>query len=370
MKIGYEAKRIFHNTTGLGNYSRDLIRIMTIYFAENQYILYNPKQGKVDRLKADNKIVFEKSPQSFVAKKLSSLWRRKWMTKDIVKAKIEVFHGLSGELPLGLPKTNVKSVVTIHDLIFMRFPDLYSSFDRKMHYKKFKQAAEDANIVVAISEQTKRDIINFLKIDASKIKVLYQGCAPAFKENHTTEYKSKVLEKYKLPKEFILNVGTIEPRKNALNIVKALKDLDYNLVLVGSGGKYKEKVKAFVEENNMEHRIFFLEGLALKELASLYQSASLFVYPSVFEGFGIPIIEALYSKTPVITSTGSCFAEAGGAHSVYVKPNDTDALKKAVVTVQENEQLSVEMIEKGFKFAQQFNDEQIAKNWNELYKTL
>jgi glycosyltransferase involved in cell wall biosynthesis len=370
MKIGYEAKRIFHNTTGLGNYSRDLIRIMETYFPDNQYVLYNPKQGKVARLKIDNKTIFEKRPQSFLTQKLSSFWRRKWMTKDVVADKVEIFHGLSGELPLGLAKTNLKTVVTIHDLIFMRFPDLYSSFDRKIHYKKFKQAAEDATVVVAISEQTKHDIITFLKIDAHKVKVLYQGCAPAFKENYTTAYKAAVLKKYKLPQKFILNVGTIEPRKNALNIVKAIKELDYNLVLVGGGGKYKEKVKAFVATNNMEHRVFFLEGLQLKELASLYQSAFLFVYPSVFEGFGIPIIEALYSKTPVITSTGSCFAEAGGTASIYVKPNDIMALKEAIIAVQENEQLSVDMIEKGFKFVQQFNDKQIAKNWNKLYTTL
>lgn len=370
MKIGYEAKRIFHNTTGLGNYSRDLIRILASFYSDNTYYLYNPKQGKVNRLQVDNKTVYERRPQTFLWKKFSSLWRQKAVVNDLLKDKIEIFHGLSGELPLGIEKTPIKTVVTIHDLIFMRYPELYSSFDRKMHFKKFKHAAEIADVVVAISEQTKRDVVTFLKIDAAKIKVLYQGCAPAFKEQYSESFKKNVLSKYKLPKDFILNVGTVEPRKNALNIIKAIKETTCNLVIVGSGKKYLDEVKEYVAKYNMANRVFFLQGLALKELAALYQQASLFVYPSVFEGFGIPIIEALYSKTPVITSTGSCFAEAGGAASYYVNPLDYKELELAINTIQENKTLRQEMIEKGFKFVQQFNDEQIAKNWNELYNSL
>ena len=370
MRIGYEAKRIFHNTTGLGNYSRDLIRILAAFYPNNKYLLYNPKQGKVKRLVPDNTIVFEKRPGGFINQKLNSLWRQKWVVKDLIKDKVTIFHGLSGELPLGIEKTPIKTVVTIHDLIFMRYPKLYSAFDRKMHYKKFKHAAEIADIVVAISEQTKRDIIDYLKINPNKIQVIYQGCAPAFKETYTASFKQTVLKKYHLPDDFILNVGTIEPRKNALQLLKAVKELPYNVVLIGKGTAYKNVLKTFVSEHNMQTRVYFLEGLDLKELAALYQQAKLFVYPSVFEGFGIPIIEALYSETPVISSTGSCFAEAGGEASVYVNPNDTKALTVAIENILENKELSKEMIAKGLNFVQQFNDEQIAINWNKLYNKL
>ena len=370
MKIGYEAKRIFHNSTGLGNYSRDLIRILSTYYPTNKYLLYNPKKGKINRLKPDNNTVFEKRPKSFFTKKLSSLWRQKWVIKDLKEDKIEIFHGLSGELPLGIEKTSIKTVVTIHDLIFMRFPELYSAFDRKMHFKKFKHAAQIADKIVAISEQTKRDIIKYLDADASKITVLYQGCASAFKESLSDDYRKQVLKKYNLPENFILNVGTVEPRKRALNIVKAIQNLEYNLIIVGSGKKYLDEVKKYVSTNNMTKRIFFLQGLELKELAALYQQASLFVYPSIFEGFGIPIIEALYSRTPVITSTGSCFSEAGGASSIYVAIDAIADLKDAISKVLENENLRKEMIKKGLIFVQQFNDDAIAKEWNNLYNTL
>ena len=340
---------------------------MRTYYPDNQYYLYNPKAGKVNRLQVDNTIIVEKRPRTAFWRFFSSLWRQKAVVNDIIADDIQLFHGLSGELPLGIEKTTIKTIVTIHDLIFMRYPELYSRFDVKMHYKKFKHAAQVADVVVAISEQTKRDIIQYLNIDATKIQVLYQGCAPVFKETLAEAYRYKVLKKYQLPKDFILNVGTVEPRKNALNIVKAIQDSSENLVIVGQGKDYLKKIKKYVADYHMEQRVFFLQGLELKELAALYQQAKLFVYPSIFEGFGIPIIEALYSKTPVITSTGSCFAEAGGEDSVYVNPTDSVALKKAINTIITNKDVVDTMVIKGFDFVQQFNDDKIAANWNKLY---
>src|SRR5690554_6805482 len=162
------------------------------------------------------------------------------------KDNIEIYHGLSGEIPIGLPK-NVKSVVTIHDLIFMRYPELYSFFDRKIHFWKFRYAAKKADCVIAISEQTKRDIVEFLKINPEKIKVVYQGCADVFKENFSSEEKESVRKKFNLPEKFVLNVGTIEERKNALTIVKAIHDLDIKLVLVGRKTKYYQKIEDYVQ---------------------------------------------------------------------------------------------------------------------------
>ncbi len=370
MKIGYEAKRVFHNTTGLGNYSRDLIRIMRTFYPDNTYYLYNPKPGKVNRLQPDNTLVIERRPRTAFWRFFSSLWRQKAIVNDLEQDNIQLFHGLSGELPLGIEKATIKTVVTIHDLIFMRYPELYSRFDVKMHYKKFKHAAQIADVVVAISEQTKRDIIHYLNIDAIKIQVLYQGCAPIFKEVLAEKYRYEVLKKHQLPNDFILNVGTVEPRKNALNIVKALQDSTENLVVVGKGKDYLKKMKHYITEHHMEQRVFFLEGLQLRELAALYQQAKLFVYPSVFEGFGIPIIEALYSKTPVITSTGSCFAEAGGEASIYVSPDTVPTLKDAIETVLNDTDKQQEMIVKGFEYVQRFNDEVIAENWMNLYQKL
>ncbi|NIJ45774.1 glycosyltransferase involved in cell wall biosynthesis [Wenyingzhuangia heitensis] len=369
MRVGFDAKRIFHNITGLGNYSRDTVRIMSSYFSKNSYFLYNPKPGKIDRLKiADNlKVCF---PKSKVWQKLNSLWRQKAIVKDLVSDKIEIYHGLTNELPVGIETTNIKTVVTIHDLIFVRYPELYSYIDGKIHYKKFKRAAQVADKVIAISEQTKRDIVEFLQVSPTKIEVVYQGCHSAFQKDYTSKEKEQVAKKYDLPNKYLLNVGTIQERKNLLTIVKAIKNTNHYLVVVGKETNYADKVKAYIKENNMQNRVCFLKGVSMEELAIIYQKTSIFIYPSIFEGFGIPIVEALYSKTPVISSVGSCFSEAGGPDSIYIEPHDDLALLKEINRIENDTLLQDKMKEQGWNYAQQFNDTVIANAIMDLYKGL
>ena len=371
MRIGYDAKRIFHNTTGLGNYSRDLVRIMHDFNPDNSYLLYNPKKGKVNRLKVDGHILKEILPTTFLAKKASFIWRSKWIVKQLIKDKIDLYHGLTGELPYGIEKTNIKTIVTIHDLIFVRYPELYKSFDRKVYFKKFKYACDIADVVLAITEQTKQDIIDFLNINPDKIKVVYQGCHNAFKEDLSTSFQDEVIKKYNLPNDFILNVGAVIERKNVLTLVKSVNKTKDNLVIVGSGSRYFQEVIKYVDKNNLKERVYFLNGLSMEEIVVLYRKAKLFVYPSIFEGFGIPIIEALYSRTPVITSKGSCFPEAGGPDSCYLNdPYDVDELVKAIDVIKNDEAYKNTMIDKGFEFVQKFNDDAIAKNIMNLYNSL
>ena len=367
MILGFDAKRFFHNKTGLGNYSRDLIRILAHYHPENSYLLYNPKPKKIDRIPIDGKIIIENLPETKKDKKFSSIWRLFSICSQIKKDKVELFHGLSGEIPIGLHKTGVKTVVTIHDLIFMRYPNLYSYFDRKIHYYKFKYAAKNADLVIAISEQTKKDIVTYLNINPDKIKVIYQGCAPIFKEEIPNEYLELTRSKYQLPNQFILNVGTIETRKNVLSVIKAIKKIETQLVIIGKKTVYFKEVKNYIAENNLQNKVVFLENVELKELASIYRMASVFIYPSVFEGFGIPIIEALYSKTPVITSKGGCFSEAGGENTVYIDPLNTEEIKGELEEILANSEKRELMKQKGFEFVQKFNDDIIAKNWVETY---
>jgi len=370
IKVGFDAKRAFHNRTGLGNYSRDTIRILSNYYPSNDYYLYNPKPAKITNFYTGTNIK-EILPKSKFWKKFSSIWRQKAIVKQLIDDKIDIYHGLSGEMPRGIEKTNIKTVVTIHDLIFIRYPKLYSFFDRKIHFNKFKFAAKNADVVIAISEQTKKDIVTFLGIKPDKIKVLYQGCNKVFKQTFTEDKKREVKNKYHLPKNYILNVGTVEERKNLLNIVKAIENSRFNLVVVGNTkSDYAKKVLNYIKEKQMDKRILFLKNVSMEELAILYQEAQLFVYPSIFEGFGIPIIEALYSKTPVITSKDGCFKEAGGENSIYVNPLDITDINKAIHKVLSDEELQNKMKRKGFEYVQRFNDEIIATNFNKLYTNL
>ena len=369
MRIGFDGKRFFHNNTGLGNYSRSLIKVLSDYFPENEYLLYNPKKTNKYTLSNFKNSVQEILPEGFFFKNLKSLWRLYFVSKKIKEQNIAIFHGLSGEIPLGLPK-KIKKVVTIHDLIFVRYPNLYSYFDRKIHFLKFKYAAKKSDIVVAISQQTKNDIVSFLGISEHKIKVIYQGCNAIYKQAFTEIEIENTLKKYQLPKEYILNVGTIEKRKNLLVLLKSITKTNKNVVVIGKKTDYFKEIWNYIVLNNLEKQVYFLKNLSLEEMAIIYQKSKLFIYPSIFEGFGIPIIEALYSKTPVISSTGSCFWEAGGEHSIYINPENSTELRLAIDSIWDSPAKLNEMREKGFEFVQKFNDEVIAQNWQNLYQSL
>ncbi len=370
MKIGFEAKRVFHNTTGLGNYGRDLIKSLSTHYPENDYYLYNPKPSQKKLFSLDTNNVREKLPSTSFYKKFKNYWRQKAIVNDLVKDDIVLFHGLSGEIPSGLRKQGIKSIVTIHDLIFVRYPKLYSFFDRKIHFLKFKKAAVNADVVVAISEQTKADIIKYLKIEASKVKVVYQTCNDAFKNEYDNTQKEKVKQKYHLPEEFLLNVGTLEERKNAFSIVKTLKNINTKLVLIGRETKYSDGIKEYIKKHDLDDKVIFLRNVPIIDLAVIYQLATVFIYPSIFEGFGIPIIEALYSKTPVISSTGSCFSEAGGPNSLYVSPENHHDLGEKIKYLLEHPEKRNELKEKGYHYVQQFNTENVTQNIYEIYKSV
>ncbi|KPH14262.1 glycosyltransferase family 1 protein [Chryseobacterium sp. ERMR1:04] len=364
MKIAFDAKRYFHNTSGLGNYSRDLVKILAQYFPENEYLLLNKNRSERGSGILDNPHV------QFVETSKGTMSRQFKMGKDAQKQNADIFHGLSGELPLKWDKKPIKKVVTIHDLIFMRYPQYYSFFDRKIHFWKFKKAAQTADRIIAISEQTKRDIIKYLKVPESKIEVIYQGCHHAFKEQQSEEFIQQTKEKFHLPERFILNVGTIEDRKNLLNVVKAINKTEIPLVVVGKKTKYYSKIEQYIKKNKMENQVHFLEGVSMDELAVIYKLADIFVYPSFFEGFGIPVIEALFSKTVAITSNTSCLPEAGGKDSVYIDPKNYLDIQSKIKFLWANESERKRRADKGFEFVQKFNDEPIANELMNLYQKI
>jgi glycosyltransferase involved in cell wall biosynthesis len=388
MKIAYDAKRLFQNFTGLGNYSRTLIETLAHFYPEHEYHLFAPKTSNVPRVQKSLQApsVWTHFPQGFW-RYLPSLWRAYGIGQDLAQSDISIFHGLSHELPLSIP-AKMRTVVTIHDLIHERYPTFYPLIDRRIYSFKFKRACQIADTVVAISEQTKQDIIDFYKIDASKIQVIYQSCDPIFYKNPEPKRLSDGItsqdlarlkhahlkKKYGLPDQFMLYVGTVNERKNLRTLIKSLQiignQLDIKLVVVGNGGSYFAKMKQAVQDLGLENRVVFLPKIEFTDLPSLYKMARLFILPSFFEGFGIPIVEALWSGTPVITSTGSCFAEAGGANSIYVNPHDAEAIADAILKVWQDEALRQQMILRGYQYVEKFRDAMIGEAWINLYRKL
>lgn len=367
MKIGFDAKRAFFNKSGLGNYSRDTISILSDFFPMNEYILYSPKPKK-SILFCKSPSISIKGPLKFFYKMAPSYWRTYKLSEQIAEDKIQLFHGLSNELPVGIENTGIPSIVTIHDIIFMRYPKLYKSIDRKIYEKKSKYAALRASRVIAVSQQTKIDLVKFFNIPQEKIEVVYQGCHPMFWEQVGENKKSEIIMKYLIPDKFILYVGTIEERKNLLNILKAMqhRKINFPLVVIGRQTNYYNTIVNYINKNKIKN-VYFLHNVINEDLPAFYQQATMFIYPSLFEGFGIPILEALTSKTPVITTRGGCFSEAGGKSSIYVDPENVDELARAIVAVLEDETLRNNMIIDGFIHAQQFKRDKIASNILAVY---
>jgi glycosyltransferase involved in cell wall biosynthesis len=370
MRIGFDAKRAFFNLSGLGNYSRTLITQLCRLFPENDYYLFSPKENQITAA-FPPKNTQTIHPSSFPFKQLPSIWRSVYMGKAISNHKIQIFHGLSNELPLDIKKSNARSIVTIHDLIFLRYPNLYKRTDRTIYRLKFKQSCLLADDIVAVSEQTKSDIIHYFDIRPEKIHVIYQGCSPLYYEKADDKVKTIIREKHSLPLDYMLYVGTIEERKNLLQLIKARHEnkISLPLVVIGRTTPYFVKVRDYITQNNIQD-IIFLKTLPQEELPVIYQMAELFVYPSSFEGFGIPILEALNSGIPVIAGNGSCMQETGGPHSIYVNPMQTGEISEAINHILNNPVLKTKMIEEGYKHAMLFREDRTANEMMKLYQKL
>jgi len=371
LKIGYDAKRVFHNFTGLGNYARTLLADLVTQFPEEAYHLFSPGFTPNPRTEP-----FVEAPFRVhcPAGGSAAIWRSWGMSRDVAKAGIDLFHGLSHELPVGLEKRGIPSVVSMHDLIFRQFPEQYPWFDRQIYDLKFRSACRRATQVVAISQHTARDLQAAYGLPPERIKVIYQSCHPQFFAPGNWKNDQQILRQHGLPADFGLYVGSVVPRKNLLGVVQALAQLPAGqrppLVVVGAGKAYLQQVRQFVGENNLSGSVFFPEKVTFSDLPALYRRARFFVYPSFYEGFGIPIIEALACGTPVITAATSSLPEAGGPDSLYLDPANPEALTQAIQRVNEDQALAKQMRQAGRAYVQRFRGRTIARQWMRLYREL
>lgn len=371
MNIGFDAKRAFFNRTGLGNYSRNLITALLQYHPEHRYQLYTPAVDKTDLFPEavgapGAQLIGPRGPWP------SALWRSLGIPLSLRANGTDIYHGLSAELPMAGKPRDTGYVVSVHDLIFMRFPDLYKPLDRRIYLKKTAAACSRADRIIAISEQTKRDLVSFLSVTEEKIDVVYQNCDAAFGIPVAAERIEMIRQRYHLPQKMLLCVGTIEKRKNAGIILKAMAHLppDVHLVLVGRPTAYQAEIDRIIAKYNLSSRVHILHQVPFADLPALYQMAEIFVYPSIFEGFGIPVIEALNAGTPVIAATGSCLEEAGGPDSSYFEPEDEQALSRQVLSLWEDSRRRAEQVQAGRRYAARFSAQRFAEDTMKVYRSL
>ncbi len=378
MIIGFDAKRIVRNGTGLGSYSRTLVNNLIVQCPEDTELrLYAPDKG-IDALRNQIKSgvtwcypsLF--SPlSSLLSPLMKPYWRSHGIVNDLKRDGVEVFHGLSGELPIGLRKAGIKGVVTIHDLIFLRHPEWYNPVDVMFYKWKFHKTLKEATKIIAISECTKRDIIHYGKVEPERIELIYQSFSPQFKQdsspqnNTASEENSSLFTLNSSLKRYILSVGTVEERKNLGLAVKALDYLPDNVHLVAVG-----RQTDYAKSLPNHPRLHLMGQLPIEELTALYDGAEAFVYPSRYEGFGIPIIEAISRGLPVVACTGSCLEEAGGPDSIYVDPDDAQAMANAIKSVLKGAPDREQRIERSKEYIKRFEGNDVAAQVMQLYQNL
>lgn len=371
MRLAFDAKRVYHNFTGLGNYSRTLLRDLSNRLPESAFYLFTPSV----RMRDETKYFLNSPSYSTITPPpwRKPLWRSRGMMLDLKRIKPDLYHGLSHELPRGLGRSGIPAVVTIHDLIFRHYPHQYKDWDRRIYDRKFRHACKTASRVVAISEATKADIVEFYQTDPERIQVIYQACDERFLIDHDAASLEYVRQQLDLPQQFCLYVGSLIERKNLLGLVEALAilpaDLRTPLVVVGRGEAYKQRVLTRARALGVADLLYFRQP-ANEDLPSLYQLAHCFLYPSLAEGFGIPVIEALNSGTPVITSDRSSLPEAAGPDSLLVDPTDPAAIVDAWQRLLEDSDLHLRTSAAGRRYAERFRADVVTPQMIELYEKL
>lgn len=372
MVIGFDAKRAFQNNTGLGNYSRMLLCGLASEHQNLRAFLYSPRiAGEYAKYFSGYANISTRTPSS-IDRFFPDIWRRFGVTVHLSEDKVKLFHGLSHELPHGIPRS-IKRVVTMHDLIVWRYPQFYKPLDRVVHRIKQRHSCRIADVVVAISEQTKRDLMEYLHVPESKIRVIYQSCDPMFWEPVAESDIDYVRSTYHLPEKYVICVGTIEERKNQLAVVKALAQLpaDVHLVIVGKNhGGYHAVLSGAIRSNGLTERVHILHDADFEDFPALYAGAVASVYMSLFEGFGIPILESMCCGTPVVTSNVSSMPEAGGDAALYADPKNPDEIAARLKSIIDDPVLRSQLVEKGKVQCQKFTPHLAVSGLYDLYMSL
>lgn len=353
--------------TGLGNYSRLLVEVLSERFPDNDYLLYAPRLKHNPRMLT---LMERENVDIYTPGRGGAAWRSYGLTDQLIADNIKLYHGLSGELPMNIRQFDGAKVLTIHDLIFRRYPSCYKMVDRKIYDYKFRRSCREADRIIAISERTKLDIMEYYGIPADKIDVVYQGCHEQFHRTPSPEEIQAVKKKYGIDRPYILTVGTVETRKNQQMAVRGIRGVhaEMELIIVGRRTDYAKTLDEYIRSFHIENRVKFLENVDFKDLPALYAGAFCSSYTSRYEGFGIPVIESLSVGTPVIVATGSCLEEAGGPATPAVGPDDVEQWIYTIREMVNFPEVRDNLVAEGRAYIERFSDEAMAQGTMETYR--
>ena len=368
MRIGINASKVFDVHTGVGRYTSNLCRSILKTGSKKDYYFYMPgRRGNIIMTDIEG-VLLEKPTATIQNNMLRILWEQIVLPIYSRKDRLDLFHYTDHALSLLSRKCPI--IITVHDIAYIRFPDLLNK--ARQVYKKYilMESIKRASIIIADSYSTKRDIVEFFGINGKKIKVVHLGVESRFRPvSNVEEYRLK----NKLPSKMILNVGTLEPRKNVVTLMKAFRKLrekgfeGYKLVIAGDKGWLYEEIFKEVDRSDLKHEILFLGVVRDADLPMLYNCADMFVYPSLYEGFGLPPLEAMACGIPVITSNTSSLPEVIGDAGIMVDPTDVNSLCEAMHSVLTNKKLWQHMSNKGLERSKLFSWDNTVKQILKIY---
>lgn len=373
MRIGVLGNALLDRKTGIARYTYNLIKHLSILDDANYYFIFTERRDFEHQslnLRPNFKLI---SNRVYLDNRLFRFcWEQVYLPSQVFLKRLNLFHSPEPLMPTVL---SCQAVVTVYDLIYQHFPDTFEPA-HLLRLKSFlPRVVRRAAKVITGSNCSKAEIVEYFGVGEKKVEVIYPGVAATFKETSDRGLIDDVKKKYHIEGNFILNVGVLDKRKNLARLIKALAELkktgkiSHKLVVCGAVREplYQE-LTALTQELDLVSEVIFTDFVPDDDLALLYNAADLFIYPSLYEGFGLPVLEAMACGTPVITSNVSSLPEIAGGAAVLVKPDDDSAIARGIVEVLENDNLRQSLARKGLERAKEFTWQKAAQEHLAIYK--
>lgn len=396
MRIGIDARTILNpeigEAAGLGHYTYQLIRHLLkvdqdLKCGKNEYVLFfdnRVRRRDIQKFSQKN-VKIRHFPFSAHKKYLPGIYSELLITGTLTKEKLDILHSPGGEIPLTY---RIPTVITAHNLALFKYPELFSKTERIMAKVMPRAPFKKAKIVIATSKAAKEDIVNFFKIDPKKIKVIYRGFDKRFFQNARDENIQEVKNKYNIRGKYLLFMSTIKPSNNLTRLIEAFvqfkkllkkknavqrgqsqhQSQSYQLVLAGKDGWLAKEIHQIAEDYNLKKDVVFTGYIPPEDLNPLFNGAELFIFPSLYEEFGTPVLEAMASGIPVIASNVSSLPEITNGAAELVDPYNTEGLANKILEVISSKELQEDLKKKGLERAKKFSWEKCARETLKIYK--
>ena len=365
MRVAIDARKL--HDFGIGTYIRNLLRHLARIDRDSEYVLLCREAdiGVAAQLGPNFRAVLEPSPNYSLREQIHVPW-------ILRRERPDVFHAPHYVLP---PLTRCRSVVTIHDCIHLMFPQYLPNRAAYVYARaSMWSAARQAHRILTVSEASKRDIMHFFSVPPDKVVVVYNAIEERFAATPSAEAIERVRERYQLTHQFVLYVGNIRPHKNLVRLIEAFAELrargfdDLKLLIIGDEISKLPALRRAVHSYKLHKHVRFLGYLEDETLAILYRLAAVFVFPSLYEGFGLPPIEAMASGTPVVTSNVSSMPEVAGNAAVLVDPYNVESIVEGIARVLTDPALAAELRRKGMARAREFSWTRSVARTREVYE--